>query len=61
VQFRVRTADGTLKFEGLYEIQDNGVLRISQDGDGKPVIQLSPAYWREITESHSYDIRASVY
>jgi hypothetical protein len=51
MQFRVRTADETLMVDGLYEIEDSGVLKILPEGDSKPIVRLSPAHWREITES----------
>jgi hypothetical protein len=37
------------------------VLKIVLEGDSKPKIQLSPAYWQEINEVQSYDISKSVY
>jgi hypothetical protein len=38
MQFRVRTADGTVKFDGSYEGEDNGVLKILPD-ESKPMLQ----------------------
>ena len=56
----MRTADGTTTFDGSYKIDKNGVLRILPDDESKPMIQLSPAYWREINEDRSSDIGKSV-
>ena len=60
MQFKVRTADGTSTFDGSYKIEKNGVLRILPDDESKPIIQLSPAYWREINEDRDYDTSKSV-
>ncbi len=60
MQFSVRTADGTTTWDGSYKIDKNGVLRILPEDEGKPLIQLSPAYWLEINESRSSDSGASV-
>jgi hypothetical protein len=55
MQFSVRTADGTVTWDGSYKIDKNGVLRILPEDEGKPMILLSPAYWREINEPRSSD------
>lgn len=60
MQFSVRTADGTVTWDGSYKIDKNGVLRILPDDEGKPIIYLSPAYWKEINEPRSDDIGKSV-
>ena len=60
MQFSVRTADGTVTWDGSYKIDKNGVLRILPEDEGKPLIHLSPAYWQEINESRSSDIGKSV-
>jgi hypothetical protein len=48
------------EWDGSYKIDKNGVLRILPEDEGKPLIQLSPAYWLEINESRSDDIGTSV-
>jgi hypothetical protein len=55
MQFSVRTADGTVTWDGSYKIDKNGVLRILREDEGKPMILLSPAYWRELNEPRSDD------
>jgi hypothetical protein len=47
-------------WDGSYKIDKSGVLRILPEDEGKPMILLSPAYWREINESRSDDIGKSV-
>jgi hypothetical protein len=42
MQFSVRTADGTVTWDGSYKIDKNGVLRILPEDEGKPMILLSP-------------------
>ena len=60
MQFSVRTADGTVTWDGSYKVDKNGVLRILPEDEGKPLILLSPAHWREINESRSQDTGKSV-
>jgi hypothetical protein len=60
MQFSVRTADGTVTWSGSYKVDKNGVLRILPEDKGKPLILLSPAYWREINEPRSSDTGKSV-
>jgi hypothetical protein len=60
MQFSVRTADGTVTWDGSYKIDKNGVLRILPEDEGKPMILLSPAYWRELNEPRSDDTDKSV-
>ena len=60
MQFSVRTADGTVTWDGSSKVDKNGVLRILPEDEGKPLILLSPAYWREINESRSQDTGKSV-
>ena len=55
MEFSVRTADGTVTWNGSYKVDNNGVLRILPEDEGKPLILLSPAYWREINEPRSSD------
>ena len=55
MQFSVRTADGTVTWDGSYKIDKSGVLRILPEDEGKPMILLSPAYWRELNEPRSDD------
>ena len=55
MQFSVRAADGTVTWDGSYKIDKNGVLRILPEDEGKPMILLSPAYWRELNEPRSDD------
>ena len=38
MQFSVRTADGTVTWDGSYKIDKNGVLRILPEDEGKPLI-----------------------
>ena len=49
-----------MTWDGSYKIDKNAVLRILPEDEGKPLIHLSPAYWREINESRSSDIGKSV-
>ena len=60
MQFSVRTADGTVTWSGSYKVDKNGVLRILPEDEGKPMILLSPAYWRELNEPRSDDTDKSV-
>jgi hypothetical protein len=60
MQFSVRTGDGTVTWDGSYKIDKNGVLRILPEDEGKPMILLSPAYWRELNEPRSDDTDKSV-
>ena len=46
--------------EWFVQGQKNGVLRILPEDEGKPLILLSPAYWREINEPRSSDTGKSV-
>ena len=55
MEFSVRTGDGTVTWNGSYKVDKNGVLRILPEDEGKPLILLSPAYWREINEPRSSD------
>ena len=55
MEFSARTADGTVTWSGSYKVDKNGVLRILPEDEGKPLILLSPAYWREINEARSSD------
>jgi hypothetical protein len=47
-------------WDGSYKIDKNGVLRILREDEGKPMILLSPAYWRELNEPRSDDTDKSV-
>lgn len=60
MEFSVRTGDGTVTWNGSYKVDKNGVLRILPEEEGKPLILLSPAYWREINEPRSSDTGKSV-
>ena len=42
-----------MTWDGSYKVDKNGVLRILPEDEGKPLILLSPAYWREINEPRS--------
>jgi hypothetical protein len=55
MEFSVRTADGTVTWNGSYKVDKNGVLRILPEDEGKPLILLSPAYWRELNEPRPSD------
>ena len=44
-----------MTWDGSYKIDKNGVLRILPEDEGKPMILLSPAYWRELNEPRSSD------
>lgn len=57
MQFTVRTADGYQGYNGRYEIEDNGVLKIVPH-DSQPKI-LSPAYWLEISET-PYEVHVAI-
>lgn len=60
MEFSVRTADGTVTWNGSYKVDKNGVLRILSEDEAKPLILLSPAYWLEINEPHSSETGKSV-
>jgi len=47
-------------WDGSYKIDKKGVLRILPEDEGKPLILLSPAYWREINEPRPQDAGKSV-
>ena len=49
-----------MTWSGSYKVDKNGVLRILPEDEGKPLILLSPAYWREINEPRSSDTGKSV-
>ena len=44
-----------MTWSGSYKVDKNGVLRILPEDEGKPLILLSPGYWREINEPRSSD------
>ncbi|HEY6685628.1 MAG TPA: hypothetical protein VI094_05400 [Propionibacteriaceae bacterium] len=51
MQFSVITADDTeTAYEGLCEVEDNGVPKITPDDQDSPIIRLSAAFWRQIKE-----------
>jgi hypothetical protein len=60
MEFSVRTADGTVTWNGSYKVDKNGVLRILSEDEAKPLILLSPAYWLEINEPRSSETGKSV-
>ena len=61
MQFIVITAEGTETYNGSYEVEDSGVLKI-RPKDRSELISLSPAFWRQINEPHSsYDMLDSAY
>ena len=50
------TAEGTETYDGSYEVEDSGVLKI-RPKDRSELISLSPAFWRQINEPRSsYDM-----
>jgi len=53
----IQCADGRRNRDVEWFVQgrQNGVLRILPEDEGKPLILLSPAYWREINEPRSSD------
>jgi len=56
MQFIVITAEGTETYNGSYEVEDSGVLKI-RPKDRSELISLSPAFWRQINEPRSsYDM-----
>jgi len=62
MQFDVSTADGTVTYSGSYQLAENtGVLVIRQEDDEgvTTISQLSPAFWREITETRTRQDRAA--
>jgi hypothetical protein len=44
MQFIVITAEGTETYDGSYEVEDSGVLKI-RPKDRSELISLSPAFW----------------
>ena len=61
MQFIVITAEGTETYDGSYEVEDTGVLKI-RPKDRSELISLSPAFWRQINEPRSsYDMLDSAY
>jgi hypothetical protein len=56
MKLRVITADGTQTYEGYCRVESGGVLKITQANSlnqpdpSKPIIRLSPAFWREVHE-----------
>jgi hypothetical protein len=50
------TAEGTETYDGSYEVENSGVLKI-RPKDRSELISLSPAFWRQINEPRSsYDM-----
>jgi hypothetical protein len=49
MQFIVITAEGTETYDGSYEVEGSGVLKI-RPMDRSELISLSPAFWRQINE-----------
>jgi hypothetical protein len=61
MQFIVITAEGTETYDGSYEVEGSGVLKI-RPKDRSELISLSPAFWRQINEPRSsYDMLDSAY
>jgi hypothetical protein len=61
MQFIVITAEGTETYDGSYEVEDSGVLKI-RPKDRSELISLSPAFWRQINEPRSsYDMLDAAY
>jgi hypothetical protein len=62
MQFSVTTADEVeTSYDGMYEVESNGVLKIMPAEHDASIIRLSPAFWWRIKQAHSsYDILDSV-
>ena len=62
MQFTVITTDGVeTVYDGGYEIKENGALRILETDQSKPVIWLSPAFWRQINQARTESSTPGVY
>jgi hypothetical protein len=54
MQFSVTTADEVeTSYDGMYEVESNGVLRIMPAEHDASIIRLSPAFWWQIKQAHS--------
>ena len=52
MKFIVTTADRTTThYEAKYELEDGGVLKITEEAPSKTIKRLSPMFWQEIRES----------
>jgi hypothetical protein len=51
MKLTVIAANGKKDYDGKCEVESGGVLKITQADPGKPIIRLSPAFWREVHES----------
>ena len=51
MRFSVMTADEVETFyDGMFTIEDNGVLKIIPEAQDEPMTRLSPGFWRQINE-----------
>jgi hypothetical protein len=53
MQFTVITAEAMTQHDGSYEVLGNGVLVVRPKDESKPIVRLSPGFWRQIEESNT--------